>query len=102
MLGVHGVFDENWHLPLAFGLLPGKLQVLYEDFLGQLNTFGPLDPQFILRDYEIGLRNACSSTWPSSTVRGCYVHLTKANFKHFVDLEMKTEYYVQGSDVRGL
>ena len=100
MLGVHGVFDENWHLPLAFGLLPGKSQVLYQDFLGQLNSFGPLDPQSILCDYEIGLRNACSSTWPSSTVRGCYFHFTKATFKHLVDLGLKTEYDVEGSDVR--
>ena len=29
MLGVHRQFDENWHFPLTFGLLPGKSQVLY-------------------------------------------------------------------------
>ena len=101
MLGVHGVFDENWHLPLVFELLPGKSQVLYEYFLEQLDSFGPLYPQSILCDYEIGLRNACSSTWPSSTVQGCNFHFTKATFKHLFDLGLRKEYDVEGaSNVR--
>ena len=100
MLGIHGLFEDNWHLPLIFGLLPGKSQVLYEDLLEQLDSFGPFDPQSILCDYETGLRNACASTWPSCTVRGCYFHFTKATFKHLCDMGLKTEYEVEDSDVR--
>ncbi len=100
MLGIHGVFDDNWHLPLAFGLLPGKSQVLYEDLLEKLDSFGPFDPQSILCDYEIGLRNACIPTWPSACVRGCYFHFTKATFKHLCDMGLRTEYQVENSDVR--
>ena len=62
-LGIHRVFDERWHLPLIYGLLPGKSQVLYEYLLKKLDCIGLFDPQSVLCNYEIGLRNACSSTW---------------------------------------
>jgi hypothetical protein len=32
LLSVHGLFDSGWHLPLVYGLIPGKTQVLYTDF----------------------------------------------------------------------
>ena len=63
-----------------------------------MDSFGPLDPQSILCVYKIVLRNACSSTWVSLLVRGCYCHFT--TFKHLIDLGMKTEYDVEDTDVR--
>ena len=29
MVGIHGIFDSAWHIPLAYGLLPGTTQSLY-------------------------------------------------------------------------
>lgn len=49
MMGVHGLFEDNWHLPLAFGLLPGKAQALYEDFFTALESFGSFDFQSRMR-----------------------------------------------------
>ena len=100
MVGVHGLFEDNWHLPLTFGLLPGKAEALYEDFFLALESFGPFDFQSVLCDYEKGLRNAILTVWPSTTLRGCYFHFTKATFKHLVDLGLKSEYEVEGSDIR--
>ena len=69
LLSVHVLFDSGWHLPLVYGLIPGKTQVLYTDFLSELDTFGGFDPQSVLRDFEKGLHNAISSVWPSASVR---------------------------------
>ncbi|KAL5257613.1 hypothetical protein ACHWQZ_G012507 [Mnemiopsis leidyi] len=33
MVGIHGIFDSGWHIPLAYGLLPGKTQALYSSLL---------------------------------------------------------------------
>ena len=71
-LSIHGLFDPRWHLPLVYGLIPGKTQVLYSDFLSELDSFGGFDPQSVLCDFERGLHNAISSVWPSATIRGCY------------------------------
>ena len=99
MVGIHGVFNERWHLPLSFGLLPGTSQVLYTDLF---DTLAHLDRQSILLDYEIGMRNACSEIWPKAFLhpRKCYFHFMKALFKHLVDLGLRTEYDVEGSELR--
>ena len=36
MVGIHGLFDQGWHMPLAFGLLPGKTEALYIDLFSAL------------------------------------------------------------------
>ena len=61
MLTVHGILPSSWHMPLAFGLLPGKTQVLYTNLLEELDSFGPYEPQSVLCDYEVGLHNAILS-----------------------------------------
>ena len=33
----------------------------YSDRYEELDAFGPFDPQFIMCEYEVGLRNACSN-----------------------------------------
>ena len=45
MVGVHGLFDGGWHIPLAYGLLPGKTEALYTALFEELNAFGPFEPQ---------------------------------------------------------
>jgi hypothetical protein len=58
MVGIHGLFESGWHMPLAYGLLPGKTQTLYTSLFEELDSFGrPYDPQSILCDYEQALHN---------------------------------------------
>ena len=75
LLSVHGLFDSGWHLPLVYGLIPEKTQVLYAEFLSELDSFAWFDPQSVLCDFEEGLHNAISSVWPLATIRGCYYSL---------------------------
>ena len=39
---VHSLFDSGWHMPLVYGLLPGKSQVLDTDFLNEMYSFAVL------------------------------------------------------------
>ena len=43
LLSVHGLFDSGQHLPLVYGMIPGKTQVLYTDFLSELDSFAGFD-----------------------------------------------------------
>ena len=55
LLTVHGLFDSGWVMPLLYGLLPCKTQVLSE--MGSLDDF---EPQSVLCDFENGLHNVVS------------------------------------------
>ena len=39
LLTVHGLLDDGWRIPCAYGLLPGKTGILYTNLLEEL---GPL------------------------------------------------------------
>ena len=62
---VHGLFPDQWHLPLFYGLLPGKTTTLYKNLLEELDSWGPFSPQSILLDYELAIHNAVAEVWPS-------------------------------------
>ena len=97
---MHGLFDSGWHLPLVYGLIPGKTQVLYTDFLSELDSFGGFDPQSVLCDFERGLHNAISSVWPSATISGCYFHFEQALWRKLQAFDLVPEYKVLSSPVR--
>ena len=79
---VHGLFPDGWHLPLFYGLLPGKTTTLYRNLLQEIDSYGDYQPQSILLDYETAIHNAVSEVDPFSTLRGCFFHHKKALFKH--------------------
>ena len=68
MVGIHGIFDGGWHIPLAYGLLPGRTNSLYTALFEALDRFGPYNPRSVFCDFEIGLHNAVTNTWPSTTL----------------------------------
>ena len=100
MLGIHGLFNSGWHMPLVYGLLPGKTEALYSALFNELDTFGPYDPQSILCDYEQALHNAILKTWPSVTVRGCHFRYTQARWRNLQRTDLVPEYQVEGSEIR--
>ena len=92
LLTVHGLLDDGWRIPFAYGLLPGKTQVLYTKLLEQLDTFGPFQPDTVLCDYERALQNAVLSIWPSKTIRGCYFHFKQCFWRKFSQSDLVPEY----------
>ena len=101
LLSIHGLFHSGWRLPLVYGLIPGKTQVLYSDFLTELDSFGgfEFDPQSVLSDFEKGFHNAILSVWPSATIRGCYFHFKQALFRKLQSFDLFPEYKVLSSPV---
>ena len=97
---IHGLFDNGWHMPLAYGLLPGKTQTLYSSLFEELDSFGPYDSQSVLSDYEQSLHNAIVATWPGVTPRGCHFHYTQALWRNLQRTDLVPEYQVEGSEVR--
>ncbi|XP_063684392.1 uncharacterized protein LOC134818682 [Bolinopsis microptera] len=97
LLTVHGITPDNYRLPLAFGLLPGKRQEHYTNLLEELDRFGPFHPDTALCDYEAGLRNSVTAVWPGTTLRGCYFHFKQALWRNFARSDLVPEYQVVGS-----
>ena len=100
MVGIHGIFDGGWHIPLAYGLLPGRTNSLYTALFEALDRFGPYNPKSVLCDYEIGLHNAVTNTWPNATLRGCHFHYTQALWRHLQRVDLAPEYQVENSPIR--
>ena len=99
---VHGLFPDGWHLPLFYGLLPGKTTTLYRNLFEEIDTWasGGYQPQSILMDYELAIHNAVASVWPSTTRRGCNFHYKKALLKHVKQTNIWEEYLTPNSPVR--
>ena len=45
MVEIHRLFDQGWHLPLAYEFLPGNTEALYTDLFSALDSVGQYDPQ---------------------------------------------------------
>jgi len=100
LLTIHGILNTGRRIPAAYGLLPGKTQLLYTNLLQELDACGPFHPDSILLDYEKGLQNAVMAVWPSTTLRGCYFHFKKCLWRHFSQSDLLPEYQVVGSEIR--
>ena len=100
MVGIHGISVGGWHIPLAYGLLPGKTNSLYTAVFEALDRFGPYNPRSVLCDNEIGLHNAVTNTWPNTTLRGCHFHYTQALWRHLLRVDLVSEYQVENSPIR--
>ena len=48
-------------MPLVYGLLPGKAQVLCSNFLIEFDTFCDFEPQSVLCHFERSLHSVISS-----------------------------------------
>ena len=70
LLTMHALLDDGWRIPAAYGLLPGKTEVLYTKLLEQLDECASMNPESVLTNYELGLRNAILNVWPGTTLRG--------------------------------
>ena len=60
--------------------LPGELTTLYTAALEALDSLPQvhLDPQTVLADYELAIRNSVLTIWPCTVVRGCLAHFKQA------------------------
>ena len=100
---VCGQLTKDIWIPLAFGFLPDKKKQTYRAFFNQLkdamDQIGEsLSAEYVMCDFEIGIRNSLREVWPEMIVKGCHFHMAKALWKRVVDAGLKTEYSTPGND----
>ena len=73
-------FESNtWVIPCLWALVSGKKTDHYEDLFSVVATLGyTLNPEYIMCDFESGLRSALEVFFPYCVVAGCYFHYCKA------------------------
>ena len=65
-------------IPCAYVLLPNKTQVTYTSVLRQLQTLRPnLQPNSVLIDFELAIKNALEVVFPGVHVFGCFFHFSQ-------------------------
>ncbi|XP_034316249.2 uncharacterized protein [Magallana gigas] len=83
--------------PLVFGLLPGKSEGIYQRFFrllmnycGEINVV--FQPQIVMCDFEVAVRNVLQRVFPEATVKGCFFHFTQCIWKKTQSLGLATMY----------
>ena len=85
--------DSNiWAFPCLWVLLTSKEQPTYETQLSIILTLGTFSPDYIMVDYELGLRNALAKAFPGAEIGGCYFHFCQALMRHVNSLGLKKRY----------
>ena len=76
MVTIHVLQNDGWVIPCVYMRLPGELTTLYTAALEALDSLPQvhLDPQTVLADYELAIRNSVSTIWPCTVVCGCLFH----------------------------
>jgi len=102
MVTIHALLDDGWVIPCVYMLLPGKLTTLYTAALEALDSLPGIDPdpQTVLADYELAIRNSVSTIWPCTVVRGCLFHFKQAILRKAASIGLAPFYKIIGSPVR--
>ena len=75
--------DSNiWAFPCLRVLITSKDQPTYEALLSIISMLGTLSPDYIMVDFELGLRNALAKAFPGADIGGCYIHFCHALVRH--------------------
>lgn len=98
------VIENSHYIPVAFCLLPNKLQSTYERLFfilkeKCLNINLIFFPKYVVADYELAIHKAISAQWPSSIIQGCRFHLGQAWFRKIQSLGLVKEYRDEKSEI---
>ena len=84
LVTIHGLFDDGWRMPLAYGLLPGKTQHHYEALLAEIASFG-VEPQSVM-SVKMMYHILINSTSPSESCSA----IDATNFTKLISTENET------------
>ena len=84
---------KPWFFPCVYMLLTNKTQELYLEAFTKLNeVLKSYSPDVIMVDFESGLRNALSQTFPSASIDGCAFHFAQAVIRWLNENGLKNVY----------
>lgn len=98
------ILQNGHYIPLAFCLLPDKLQTTYECLFNLIKTKCEsgnlhLNPKTVVADFEKAIHNAVRAVWQDSQLIGCRFHLGQAWFRKIQKLGLTAEYKKQESEI---
>ena len=102
VLTIHALLPDGWVIPCVYVLLPGKVTSLYSAAFEALDNLPEIDlnPQTVLMDFELAMRNSVSNIWPSTTLRGCLFHFKTSTVDKESFIGLKPDYDTIGHPVR--
>lgn len=91
------IIKNGHYIPLAFCLLPNKLEKTYKKLFELLRNKCEqckftLAPKHAVVDFEIAIHNAIKSVWPNVKLVGCRFHLRQAWFRKIQNLGLTSTY----------
>lgn len=96
-----GAISEKKLRPIAFCLMTGKMQKLYEKVFKHLRDELGITAKKIMTDFECSLRNAAKNIYSEATIQGCWFHYIQCirrqakSRKHKVFAEATSNYDAQ-------
>ena len=99
MVTIHVLQNDGWVIPCVYMRLPGELTTLYKAALEALDSLPQvdLDPQTVLADYELAIRNSVLTIWPCTVVCGCLFHWKQAMLRNAASMGLAPFYKIIGS-----
>ena len=97
---------ENFYIPVAFAYLPGKSEEIYTTLFTSiiciLKELGfSLSANFIMCDFESGLRKSLQKCFPEITIKGCHFHYGQCIWRFVQSYGMK-KVFAENSGFRSL
>lgn len=79
--------------PGIYCLMSNKSRLAYDKLTAVLKNLMPAaNPQRIVTDFEAAAMNAFQTSYPNSTIGGCYFHLCQSLLRKVNDVGLKTDY----------
>ena len=90
-------FKNGRQFPLVYALLPNKSQATYVRAFELVKQKAhslhvSLEPQIILSDFELAIKQAVELSFPTTDFRGCYYHFSQALMRKFQNIGLQVAY----------
>ena len=100
VLIVHGIYHGHV-LPCAYVIMPNKTEASYAHVFAVLrDAIGEeVVPNIVVTDFEMALQKADLSSWPGTSVQGCFFHFCQGIWRKTQELGLARS-YVTNEEVR--
>ena len=84
-------------------LMTRKTETLYRAAILAIRELIPnINPTFTIGDFELALRKALETIFPSITTIGCWFHFTKAIYEKIQTIETETLHFLPEEEIRSV
>ncbi|CAF1133985.1 unnamed protein product [Brachionus calyciflorus] len=88
---IHGLINGKC-VPLVYGLLPKKNEIIYVKFLQTIADELEQHPKSVSSDFERAFLNSVEQVFPNSNLYGCFFHYKQAIWRKIQELGLSVPY----------